>query len=73
MSLVLAVKGPTVTTRVQVDYRPYADVYDAKKALVLLLELLLVKDLNREHALLVDLPGRGVSVCLRMEEAVIAA
>jgi hypothetical protein len=65
-------EGRTVPTRVQVDYRPYADVYDAEEALVLLLELLLVEDLNREHALLVDLPGRGVSVRLRME-AVIAA
>jgi hypothetical protein len=50
--------GPTITTRVQVDYRPYADIYNTEKALVLLLELLLVKDLNRENALLVDSPAR---------------
>jgi hypothetical protein len=72
MPLVLTVKEPTITTRVQVDDRPDTDVYDAEEALVLLLELLLVKDLDREHALLVDPPGRGVSVSLRIE-AVIAA
>jgi hypothetical protein len=62
LSVVLNVKGPTVTARVQVDYRPYADVYDAEEALVLLLELLLVKDLYREDALFVDLPDGGVSI-----------
>lgn len=47
----------TVAPRIEVDDRPYADVDDAEEALVLLLELLLVKDLDREHALFVDAPG----------------
>jgi hypothetical protein len=58
---------PTISTRVQVDYRPYADIYDTEKALVLLLELLLVKDLNRENALLIDSPAPRISVCRSLE------
>jgi len=42
-----------IPARVEVYHRPYADIDDAQEALVLLLELLLVKDLNREDALFV--------------------
>jgi hypothetical protein len=56
---------PTVAARVQVNDGPDADVDDAEEALVLLLELLLVEDLDREHALLVDLPGRLLAVGAR--------
>jgi hypothetical protein len=37
----------TVTTRVQVDNAADTDIYDTEEALVLFLELLLVKYLNR--------------------------
>ena len=53
---------PTIPARVEVYYRPYADIDDAQEALVLLLELLLVKDLNREDALFVHFPVSCVSV-----------
>jgi hypothetical protein len=68
---VVARHGRTVAARVQVDYRADADVDDAEEALILLLELLLVKDLDREDALLVDLPGRLLAVPAR--EATVAA
>jgi hypothetical protein len=42
--------------------RPYADIDDAEEALVLLLELLLVKDLDCEHALFVDPPALHISM-----------
>ena len=47
----------TIAACVQVDNRPYADIYDSEKALVLLLELLLVKDLNRQDALFIHFPA----------------
>jgi hypothetical protein len=53
---------PTIPARVEVYYRPYADIDDAQEALVLLLELLLVKDLNREDAFFVHSPVSCVSV-----------
>jgi hypothetical protein len=53
----------TVAARVQVDNRAYADVDDAEKALILLLELLLVEDLDRQHALFVDSPAPCISEC----------
>jgi hypothetical protein len=68
---VAARHGRTVAARVQVDHRADADVDDAEEALVLLLELLLVKDLDGENALLVDLPGRLLAVPAR--EATVAA
>ena len=43
---------PTIASGVQVDDTPYPHVDDAQKALVLLLELLLVKDLYGQHAVL---------------------
>lgn len=55
------VVGGTVAAGIEVDDGPYADVDDAEEALVLLLELLLVKDLDCEHALFVDPPGLGIS------------
>ena len=48
---------PTITASVQVDNGADADVDDAEEALVLLLELLLVEDLHRQHALFVDPPA----------------
>lgn len=42
-----------ISTSVQVDDRPYADVDDAEESLVLLLEFLLVEDLDRENAFFV--------------------
>jgi hypothetical protein len=47
---------PTIAASVQVDDGADADVDDAEEALVLLLEFLLVEDLDRQHALLVDPP-----------------
>ena len=52
----------TVAPRIEVDDRPYADIDDAEEALVLLLELLLVKDLDCEHALFVDPPALYISI-----------
>lgn len=43
---------PTIASSVQVDDAPYAHVDDAQKALILFLELLLVKDLYGEHTIL---------------------
>ena len=57
--------SPTIAPRVEVYYRPDADIDDAQEALVLLLELLLVKDLNRQNALLVHFPVSSVSVMMR--------
>lgn len=55
----------TIAPRIEVNHRAYADVYDAEEPLVLLLELLLVKDLNGEDALLVHAPAACISVCVR--------
>ena len=52
----------TVAPRIEVDDRSYADIDDAEEALVLLLELLLVKDLDCEHALFVDPPALYISI-----------
>jgi hypothetical protein len=57
---------PTVAAGIQVDDRSDADIDDAEEALVLLLELLLVEDLNRQDALLVDSPAPRVSVLRRL-------
>jgi hypothetical protein len=62
----------TIAARVQVNHRPYTDVYDSQKALVLLLELLLVKDLNCQNALFVDSPAPDISVCWDMEAGLAA-
>lgn len=51
----------TVTASVQVNDRANADVDYAEKALVLLLELLLIKDLHRQNALFVYPPVDAVS------------
>lgn len=53
---------PTIAPRVEVYHRPDADIDDTQEALVLLLELLLVKDLNRQDAFLVHFPSPCVSV-----------
>lgn len=47
----------TIAPSIQVDDAPNAHIDDAQKALVLLLELLLVKDLNGQHAVLGNPPG----------------
>lgn len=52
----------TVSPRIKVDHAPYAHVYDTEKALVLLLELLLVKYLYRQHAVLGHPPTQHVSI-----------
>jgi hypothetical protein len=59
-------KSGTVAPRVEVYDRAYADVDDAEEALVLLLELLLVKDLNGEDTLLVDAPSSGSAVVVHV-------
>ena len=48
---------PTITTCVKIDNIANADIDDSKEALVLLLELLLVKDLNGENAVLSGSPS----------------
>lgn len=48
----------TIATGVQVDDISYPDIHDTQKALVLLLEFLLVKYLYGEHALLGDFAAR---------------
>ena len=53
---------PTVSASVKIYYRPDADVDDTQEALVLLLELLLVKYLNRQDAFFVHSPIPCVSV-----------
>jgi hypothetical protein len=47
----------TIAARVQVDDAPDAHVDDAQEALVLLLKLLLVEDLDCEHAVFGDAPA----------------
>lgn len=53
----------TIPPSVKVDYIANADVDDSQKALVLLLELLLVKDLYRKDAVLSRSPNYCVIVC----------
>lgn len=52
----------TIAAGVQVNDAPDAHVDDAQEALVLLLELLLVKDLNCEYAVFGDAPGEWLAV-----------
>jgi hypothetical protein len=47
----------TITTSVQVDDTANTDIDNTEETLVLLLELLLVKDLNGENALFVGSPA----------------
>lgn len=47
----------TITTSVQVDYAANTNIDNTKEPLVLLLELLLVKDLDGEDALFVGPPA----------------
>jgi hypothetical protein len=53
----------TVSTRVEIDDASYAHVDDAEEALVLLLELLLVKYLNRQNTVLGDPPVQVLALC----------
>lgn len=46
----------TVAAHLQIDDISNANVDNAKEALILLLEFLLVKDLNRQDAVFVDFP-----------------
>ena len=52
----------TISTRIKVDNVPNTNVDDTEEALVLLLELLLVKDLYCEHAVFRNAPARYVSL-----------
>jgi hypothetical protein len=52
----------TITAGVQVNNVPYPDIDDAEEALVLLLELLLVKYLNRQHAVFRNSPAGQFSM-----------
>ena len=47
----------TITASIQVDDTANTDIDNTKETLVLLLELLLVKDLNGENALFVGSPA----------------
>jgi hypothetical protein len=47
---------PTIAASIEVDHAPDADVDDPEETLVLLLELLLVKNLYGQHAFLGDSP-----------------
>lgn len=60
----------TVSASVEVDHASYSDVNNAKKALVLLLELLLVEDLNRQDTLFVCPPARKSAVSYTLLYAV---
>lgn len=55
-------KTHTIAPCIQVDHRAYADVDNAQKALVLLLELPLIEYLHREHAVL----GYSPAPCISM-------
>jgi hypothetical protein len=55
------IKRRTIAASVQVDNGPYADIDDAEEALVLLLELLLVEDLDRQNALFGDSPAPALA------------
>jgi len=46
----------TITSSIQIHYATNAHIDHTKEALILLLELLLVKDLNREDALFIHTP-----------------
>jgi hypothetical protein len=63
----------TVAARVQVDDAPDAHVDDAQEALVLFLELLLVEDLDCEHAVFGDAPAdrlaQARACCRRADRA----
>lgn len=50
------VTRPTITTGVEIHDTPNPNVHDAQKALILLLELLLVEYLHGEDAFVVDAP-----------------
>jgi hypothetical protein len=58
MTLRSAFFGRTITTHRQVNDIADADIDDSEKTLVLLLEFLLVEDLNRKNAVLVDSPAK---------------
>ena len=52
----------TVAPGVEVDDAPYTHIDDAQEALVLFLELLLVKDLHCQYAVLGDPPIRMLAL-----------
>ena len=60
---------PTISAGVKVNCAPNADVDHTEKALVLLLELLLVEYLNCKYALVIDSPVRCVSPLLMFRSA----
>jgi hypothetical protein len=50
---------PTIATGIEVDHVTHADVDNSQEALVLLLELLLVKDLNCQNTVFCGSPDMG--------------
>lgn len=54
--------GRTITTHRQVNDIADANIDDSKESLVLLFEFLLVKDLDRKNAVLVDSPVKNDSM-----------
>ena len=52
----------TITTGIEVDDTANTDVDHTEEALVLLLELLLVEYLDRQHAILGNSPARDISI-----------
>ena len=57
------VKGTTISAYFQINHIADADVDDSEKALVLLLELLLIENLYGKYAVFCGFPGPGVSRC----------
>ena len=53
----LDIEEPTVSSDLELDDGAYADVDDAQKALILLLEFLLVEYLYRQHAFFANSPA----------------
>lgn len=53
----------TIATGVQVNNRPYPDIDHTKETLILLLELLLIENLHRKHAIFGNSPAQLQSVC----------
>jgi hypothetical protein len=49
--------GHTITTHRKIDNIANSDVNDTEETLILLLEFLLVKDLDRKYAVLIDSPA----------------
>jgi hypothetical protein len=57
----VSVKNTTISAYVQINHIANADIDDSEKPLVLLLELLLIKNLYRKYAIFSSFPGQVVS------------